>query len=644
MKSLIMISGIVLALHLQVMGRTLTYDVSRAGAWTEPESWVENMAPAAGDTLVIPGDAYLRDADAAAVASVNRIKIAYGASLTVENENQLEFGGFVSGEGSLVKCGAGTCVLSGRATFTGRLDVREGKLDYVPRKFTWYKFTIRESLYGRQKRLGQTMTGDVNVALRHLTFYDENVNDISTGHFTENTGHVVANLKPGEMTYDGDVIQTFYPGRNLGQLVDGLVDGDAGTTWMVLPKVTPTQDSHPETWFSIVFRFPADTPQITSYDVHSFVAGNGRTACAWLMAGSDDGVNWLALDDQFIDPVGDGWMSNGADYASGGSRFALENPGATDLSTVESIDVAQGATLSVGNSGLPLRSPLKVKPNGTYGRFEGFVVPEEGTVNIDIPGIGPMSWFRFTVLETNAGRKGRTGSGYDTEHNVAMHELALYDASGVRRNLGLRLDSRYLPEALQPGYFTYSRSGYAYYTDRDADKLFDDSTDNIGWCVAYGNVSPRQDKPETHIVLTMRLMDENPNITSYDLCEWLGSSHDRSIFVCRLEGSMDGKTWVLLDERTNPGNRSGNCWWFDGAEFEKEQVRAGWPITTVVGDFRASKFRDFACAIDLSACVNVSNLKNWSVRVSNVEVPKLSVIYGGGVLRARNPGLIIYVR
>lgn len=86
---------------------TLTYDAAKAGAWGEASSWVENAAPAAGDTLVIPGDARLTDADAAAAGLADQITVAADATLTVDNVETLTLNGYVSGDGRLVKRGAG---------------------------------------------------------------------------------------------------------------------------------------------------------------------------------------------------------------------------------------------------------------------------------------------------------------------------------------------------------------------------------------------------------------------------------------------------------------------------------------------------------------------------------------------------------
>ena len=74
--------------------RTLTDRTALGGAWIAAASREENLAPAAEDTLIIPGDACLTDDDAAAVAEVAEIRIDAAATLTVEKVDARTIGLF----------------------------------------------------------------------------------------------------------------------------------------------------------------------------------------------------------------------------------------------------------------------------------------------------------------------------------------------------------------------------------------------------------------------------------------------------------------------------------------------------------------------------------------------------------------------
>lgn len=86
---------------------TLTYDAETGGPWAEAGSWVERLAPIAGDSLVVTGNVMLTDADAATAGLASNITIAAGSTLVVSNEQTVTVNGIVSGAGSLLKLGCG---------------------------------------------------------------------------------------------------------------------------------------------------------------------------------------------------------------------------------------------------------------------------------------------------------------------------------------------------------------------------------------------------------------------------------------------------------------------------------------------------------------------------------------------------------
>lgn len=543
---------------------------------------------------------------------------------------------------SVTKEGYARWTLGRNTTFSGKLTVKSGTLAIAhPKKaFSWYKWTIRESETGYCSRTGTGPYTDTNVGARQLRFYDADGHDISTGRFTEDSGHVASALQPGYMTYDGDIIRTFYSGRNLDHLFD-----NSNTEWLVLPKGAPTRRDQPTSWFSVVFRFPENTPPAASYDFLAY-GGNGRSILSWTMYGSSDGVTWYELDVQDKGTASN-WMSDGTPFnsPSHGTGFALvddDDPTTYGLPNVAGTEVAAGAALVCGRPELemPLPSPLTVAPGGSYGRYAGFAVPTIGVVNVSVP----ITWFRLTVMETTDGKRVREG-GATSDPNVQMEEFALYDAAGVRRNMGLRVDARCQPSLLEPGSVTYARSGYNYYGDRDADKLFDEQTSSgNGWCVSYGT-SPRRDVASTWIQLTMRLADADPQIASYDWMSRGDATGPRIVSSWRLEGSADGVKWITLDEQIDrpDADRPLSRWWSDGSTLSAGARRTGMPISTAAMSQLVS-LKDFTCAIDLSDCTGFRNLTKWKVTLNGVEVPRMKMIYQNGTLNTLGASLFLIIR
>lgn len=301
---------------------------------------------------------------------------------------------------------------------------------------------------------------------------------------------------------------------------------------------------------------------------------------------------------------------------------------------------AFSGTLAAGRPELemPLPSPLNIVPGTACGRFAGFKVPADGAVNLT----APLTWFRLTVTETTDGQRVREG-GASSDQNVQMQEFALYDATGVRRNAGLTVDRRCAPSLLEPGTATYDRGGYTYYTDRDADKLFDDKVTGSAWCVYFGGKSPRRDDPSTWIRLTMRLADEDPGVASYDWCSLYAAEHSRTVLCWKLEGSADGETWITLDEKTDFADRPQGRWWSDGSAFASNQRRTGFPIVTD-GMKDLVSLNDFACPIDLDDCADAKNIAKWKVCVNGVEVPRARVAYRDGALRTISASTVLLFR
>lgn len=200
--------------------------------------------------------------------------------------------------------------------------------------------------------------------------------------------------------------------------------------------------------------------------------------------------------------------------------------------------------------------------------FSGALAVKTGTLVIEATDT-PYSFFRISINYINSNFN---GSG-DT--CIGGTEFALYDADGLRRNVGLSVPAATVASAvtLLPGeasideplskiasgsipWFTNSVLWLRNFFDENGNSTFYTAT-------TYG--APSYANTSSWVTVSMRLPADSPAITSYDLMCLAGTT--RRVWGYEVRGSTDGLTWDLLDEKgTNFCKQvTGQVWYSDGS-------------------------------------------------------------------------------
>lgn len=240
-------------------------------------------------------------------------------------------------------------------------------------------------------------------------------------------------------------------------------------------------------------------------------------------------------------------------------------------------DISDGAgTLSVTKRGA---GTWKLSRDLT---FSGDLRVENGTLLVEKKENVPFTWFRYSICQL--------GVSYNTSYKeVSMRELALYDATGTRQNIGLvpvhpdpysygvETNAYAAPSLdLQPGQVAYGYSGdwpwgtartAVGYMHQDAD--YATYVDIEGYFNDWGSTksgqphryhlkfttAPHMSEPGTWITLVMRLPNGVPPITHFDL-QTMGNVDSRNNWpkYAVWEGSTDGIHWnPIYDNRETGG-------------------------------------------------------------------------------------------
>ena len=238
--------------------------------------------------------------------------------------------------------------------------------------------------------------------------------------------------------------------------------------------------------------------------------------------------------------------------------------------------------------------------------FAGDLIVSNGTLTVRAPDT-PYSWFRFDLLTTWDGLCPR------------LHELALYDANGVRQNKGLVYNRFYeealysipqdtaasLPEGRVTPIYPHNGAdiprlgwGGTAPTDRDIVNLFDDQVPNSGnysaglFLTSLAGTScqaGRYGENYRTLGLVMHLTNGTPAIAAYDFA--VGVATSGQLKSWEIQGSVDGRHWTVLTNATDgldeaPTYVKGQ-WYSDTTKtFAKNQVRPGegFPIAGAASD------------------------------------------------------------
>jgi autotransporter-associated beta strand protein len=240
--------------------------------------------------------------------------------------------------------------------------------------------------------------------------------------------------------------------------------------------------------------------------------------------------------------------------------------------------------------------------------FSGDLRVKAGTLTVQGP---KYTWFRFTLKEM----------GKATRY-VQFRQLALYDANGVRQNVGLNVNPpvstpysstsnvSYSPDsdwmALESGSFAFGSNDFlCKYTENTyVDQIFSDDNNNEGglrtqiFTTSNAARSFSKENPETWVPFVMRLTNGAPEVVRYDIQSLSNSSNTNTWpKVASMEASVDGIHWELVETNAtgevladhtydffiplggSSGN-NGNRWYSDGTELSSGTPRpgAGFPI------------------------------------------------------------------
>ena len=268
------------------------------------------------------------------------------------------------------------------------------------------------------------------------------------------------------------------------------------------------------------------------------------------------------------------------------TRLAFYGVSARDAKTnpTLTLDGAGTAGNTVGDitNGLGTVSVTK-RGSGTWRlarelSFSGDLKVEEGTLEIEKNVSTNFTWFRYTICQLGKG-------AYNVNRTtVNMRELALYDATGTRQNVGLQPvypdpyptdTTSYLPALdaaldLKPGEVSYARTpgvnrATPAYKHQPLPYNSSGSIDLEGYFSGLGKTiadqphkytitfekAPRLTVPSTWIPIVMRLGDGVPPITHFDL-QVMSNYSTSSCWPNYViwEGSTDGVHWhTIFDNR-----------------------------------------------------------------------------------------------
>ena len=421
-----------------------------------------------------------------------------------------------------------------------------------------------------------------------------------------------------------------------------VVDGAVSTKWCDQRGSTKAAATDRERlWVRIDYAVPKS---ITSY---AWYTANDRTArdpSAWRLQGSNDGgATWTDLD------VRTGFSATTTRQVLAG-EFALSGP-AGSLGTISHVVVEPGATLRISGGVVPataiennggtveLTDGATLSSNGgildggvsgagdvevtggdvtLYGTqtYTGDTHVSGGTLNVGaaanpLPRAFGGKYFRLTIKRSNGGASGNSSSGYvATGNTIQASEFQLYSEGGVNLCSSLAEVTAGTPAySLAAGKFACDRV-HATGSGETYAKLFDGNTGSKLYTSEAVDGTPAS----WHVVV-MRLADNADPVTAYNFY----TANDyvrRSPTSWSLEGSYDGATWEVLDER----------WWAphttftDKSKFSDSSIKTkpfnngvNYQFETVAQPTFGGKFLRFKFKKTAGTSGNSATLKNLQI-------------------------------
>jgi autotransporter-associated beta strand protein len=212
--------------------------------------------------------------------------------------------------------------------------------------------------------------------------------------------------------------------------------------------------------------------------------------------------------------------------------------------------------------------------------FSGSLAVKAGTLIVEAPDT-PYSFFRLSIYYINSNFNNLSDTC------IVGTEFALYDADGVRRNVGLSVPAANVAPAvtLLPGEASVdeplSKIAYPAWLTNPTywlPNFFDeDGSSTFLTATPYG--APSYANTSSWLTVSMRLPADSPAITSYDLM--CNGGNTRRIWGYEVRGSTDGVTWDLLDDKgTNYCKLVTGQVWYSDSSSTVTGVRHGFSIAS----------------------------------------------------------------
>ena len=421
-----------------------------------------------------------------------------------------------------------------------------------------------------------------------------------------------------------------------------VVDGAVSTKWCDQRGSTKAAATDRERlWVRIDYAAPK---LITGYAWYTANDRSERDPSAWRLQGSNDGgATWTDID------VRSGFTATSSRKAlafnctlpgpSGvlgpNSRVVVE-PGATlrlsggavpasaIVNNGGTVELADGATLT-SDGGVLDGGVSGTGSLGIYGgnvtlageqTYTGDTHVFGGTLNVGatanpLPRAFDGKYFRLTIKRSNGGNSGSSSTGYvATGNTIQASEFQLYSAGGDNLCSGLAEVTAGTPAySLAAGKFACDRV-HATGSGETYAKLFDGNTGSKLYTSEAVDGTPAS----WHVVV-MRLADNAAPVTAYNFY----TANDyvrRSPTSWSLEGSYDGATWEVLDER----------WWaphttftdktkFGDSSIQKKPFNNGvnYQFETVAQPTFGGKFLRFKFKKTVGTSGNSATLKNLQI-------------------------------
>ncbi len=308
------------------------------------------------------------------------------------------------GSVGLAKEGRGTWILDGDNSFSGPIAVKEGTFvirGSAGRKFTWYRWTIRQS---RCLDLNPPQTNS-QISVCEFGFYDVNGSRVGGGlqlakeynldpsdYYKIGVGQVALGRKLSYWDWGGGSTRT--PEKMFNDTVGG------DNLLCMIPKETvngklvmaPCSTNDPNSWISFVMRLDPNEEEVKSYDVACWGTRGGPFPRSWKLEGSTDGKAWVTCDDVDEAPwpwnssYSSQWSFSKGEHSTGGAaqhvggREVVGRTSGEVFVCTNFVSVASGATLEA--DGLVELVSLRLN-GGANGTIRGFTFGEVGTIAFD---------------------------------------------------------------------------------------------------------------------------------------------------------------------------------------------------------------------------------------------------------------------